>query len=43
MIFLIYLNKDLNNIIIRRVEIDSLYDANNKNILLNNNNLKFIN
>ena len=38
MIFLIYLNKDLNNIIIRGAEIDSLYDENNKNILLNNNN-----
>ena len=38
MIFLIYLNKDLNNIIIRGAEVDSLYDENNKNILLNNNN-----
>ena len=39
MIFLIYLNKDLNNIIIRGAEVDSLYDENNKNILLNNNEI----
>ena len=40
-IFLIYLNKDINKIIIRGAEIDSLYDEDDKNILLNadNNNI----
>ena len=42
-IFLIYLHKDINKIIIRGAEIDSLYDEDNKNILLtgegNNMNL----
>ena len=40
-IFLIYLHKDFNKIIIRGAEIDSLYDEDNKNILLNieSNNL----
>ena len=33
-IFLIYLHKDINRIIIRGAEIDSLYDEDNKNILL---------
>jgi len=35
-IFLIYLHKDINKIIIRGAEIDSIYDEENKNILLNN-------
>ena len=35
-VFLIYLHRDINKIIIRGAEIDSLYDEENKNILLNN-------
>ena len=34
-IFLVYLHKDINKIIIRGAEIDCLYDEENKNILLN--------
>ena len=37
-IFLIYLHKDINRIIIRCAELDSLYDEDNKNILLNPEN-----